>query len=84
MSPKQIEERKQRLISQYGEIRPIQLDDNPAEETYQRQLIAFHTGLFHGLVSIAKTEDDFKQVQQQLETIKSLLPYYDHRRAVNV
>ncbi len=84
MSPRQIEERKQQFIAQYAEIRPIHLEDSPVDEIYKRQLIAFHTGLFHGLVSIAKTEDDFKQVQQQLDTIKSLLPYYDQRRAINV
>jgi hypothetical protein len=83
MSPKQIEERKQHFIAQYAQIRPIQVHDGHVEEIYKRQLIAFHTGIFHGLVSIAKTEDDFRQVQQQLDTIKNLLPYYDHRRLVN-
>ncbi|OLZ08356.1 hypothetical protein [Sulfobacillus thermosulfidooxidans] len=84
MSPEQIEKMRQHLIAQYAEIRPIHLNDSLPQGVYQRQLIAFHTGLFHGLVSLAKTEEDFEQVQQQLNIIKSLLPYYDQKRPVEV
>lgn len=84
MSPQQVETRRQHLIAQYAEIHPIHLDDTASHGVYQRQLIAFHTGLFHGLVSLAKTEEDFKQVQDQLDTIRGLLPYYDQRHPVEV
>ncbi len=84
MSSQQAERRRRELIAEYSSIQPIQTDGLGKSGTvYQRQLVAFHVGLFHGMVSLAKTDEDFRQVEEQLTTIKGLLPYYDTRPAVN-
>ncbi len=82
MSKQQAERRRTRLIEEFSSIHPIILhNDSAAADIYQRQLVAFHVGLFHGLVALAKTDEDFAQVEAQLSTIKTLLPYYDRRTA---
>lgn len=87
MTPQQVERRKRQLIAEYSAIHAIHpgsLTTPDPTLVYHRQLVAFHVGLFHGLVSLAKTDDDFRQVEEELNTIKGLLPYYDTRPAVSV
>ncbi|CAB1127583.1 protein of unknown function [Candidatus Hydrogenisulfobacillus filiaventi] len=69
---------RRRLIARYQALKAARIPlPGDGEDAYRRQLIAFHVGVFQGLLTASRSTEDLKLAEAQLDLLEQLVPYYD-------